>query len=621
MRPGAAYTGRLLRVDLSTGEWAVEPLDGALADQCLGGRALGARLLYDEVHPATDPLGTANKLIFTTGPLVGTLAPSTARWCVSTKSPQTGIYLFSICSGNLGVELKKSGFDVLVVEGRSETPVYLRITNGRPTLSSSAHLWGLDTFSTQEVLQQELKRFGTHSLACIGPAGEQLSKMACIISGRRAAGRGGPGAVMGAKNLKAIAVRGIGDVTVADLAGFMTCVNEARRRIDAAPFLRQALSRYGSAVSVGLVNERGMLPTRNWQSGVFADAQGILPQSFRENAVIKDLACPTCPIGCSKLCAGTDGSVSEGPEYETIYAFGSACGIGDIGRIVQADLLCDQLGLDTIAAGVTIAFVMECFQKGLVTSEQLDGLPVEFGRGEVLPVLLRKMALREGIGDLLADGVLLAQQRLAVSDDSFAMHAKGMELGGYDPRGAKSQALVFGAGPRGGCHHANGYVITAELASGLYDRFSVNGKGGLVRGARDLRTVLDSTITCAFAGIANGLDITAELLAAATGDDWDMTRLVEVGERCSNLERAYNGLIGIRREHDTLPGRLLHEPLLEGASSGQIVEMDALLDDFYATCGWDIVSGLPTEEKLRELGLADVADDLAEQVADSSLRA
>jgi aldehyde:ferredoxin oxidoreductase len=317
------------------------------------------------------------------------------------------------------------------------------------------------------------------------------------------------------------------------------------------------------------------------------------------------------PIAFTKFCRGRDGCISEGPEYETLYSFGSACGNGDIERVVQADMLCDQWGIDTISAGVTIAFLMECVQRGLLAPADLDGLTVEFGRGEVFPELIRKMATGEGVGALLGDGVERARQRLGIADDSFCMHAKGMELGGYDPRGIMGQALVFSAGPRGGCHHANGYVIAEEIGSGKWDRFAIAGKGELVRRARGARVIFDSAIYCAFAGVAGGMEVAAQLLGPATGLTYDVASLLHLAERSSNVERAFNVREGLRRAGDTLPRRLLAEPLPEGPSQGHVVDLPALLDEFYAACGWDLRSGVPTRERLEALGLPDIADDMA----------
>ncbi|MEE9616700.1 MAG: aldehyde ferredoxin oxidoreductase family protein [Anaerolineae bacterium] len=612
MFPYAAYAGRVLRVDLTGRRVWEEPLAPELAEKYLGGRALGARLLYDEVGPEVDPLSPDNKLIFTTGPLVGTLAPSSARFCLHTKSPLTGIYLYSICSGFLGPELKSAGYDVLIVEGQADRPIYLSIVGSKVEFVDAAHLWGMDAIGVQEVVGEELHRYGEAWVAAIGPAGENLSRMACVLSELRAAGRGGAGAVMGSKRLKALAVIGRRGVQVHDLPGFMQLVRGAWQRIDETPFLRQGLSRYGSAISAGLTSEHGVMPVNNWRNGTLAGIEGLLPKQFREQTVIHDNACPTCTVACSKLCRGSDGAISEGPEYETIYSFGTACGVGDIGRVVQADMLCDQLGLDTISAGVTVAYLMECVERGLVGPEMLDGLDVRFGHGEVLPALLHLMAHRQGpLGELLADGVELARRRLGIEDDSFAMHAKGMELGGYDPRGVKGQSLVFATGPRGGCHHANGYVILEEVASGKHDRFALEGKADIVHRARNFRMVIDSAMYCAFQGGALNLEVAAALLNAATGMEWDVPGLLALSERASDLERAYNVREGVRRADDRLPGRLLNEPLPDGPSAGHTVDLDPLLDDFYRECGWDVETGVPTADKLRSVGLEDVAAALA----------
>jgi aldehyde:ferredoxin oxidoreductase len=610
--PYLGYMGKLLRVDLSSRSWRVEPLDPLLAEGYLGGRGLAARILYDEVPAGIEPLSPANKLLFLTGPLVGTVSPSSGRYSLSCRSPLTGLYLFTICSGLLGGELKQAGYDGLIIEGRADEPSVLRIVDGRVEIVGAGEVWGRDTVETQAILRRSMARWGEAKIACIGPAGERQSRTACVLSELRAAGRGGPGAVMGSKNLKAVAVIGSGDVRVHHLPGFMDQVREAWQGIAATPFLRQGLSRYGSAITVGVVHEHGIMPSYNWQQATFDGAEGLLPRTMRERAVLKDVACPTCTVGCSKICRGTDGSISEGPEYETVYAFGSQCGIGDIHRVVQADMLCDLYGLDTISAGVTIGWVMECVQRGLLGADQLDGLDVRFGRGEVVPILLRKMAEREGVGAALADGVEAARIHFGIEDTSFSMHAKGMELGGYDPRGVKGQALVFSAGPRGGCHHAGGYVVMEEVVSGKWDRFANQGKGAMVRRMREFRMVIDSAIYCAFQGAGLGLEGAARLVNAATGMAWTVPDLLRAAERSSNVERAYNVRLGIRRSADTLPRRLLAEPIPAGPSAGQTVDLEPLLDEFYADCGWDGATGIPTAARLHALGLDDVAADLAQ---------
>ena len=615
MFPYGGYSGKILRVDLGRKTWVEEHLQPDLVRLFLGGRGLGARLLYDEVTPGSDPLGPDNKLIFTTGPLDGTISPSSGRFNLAALSPLTGLYCYSLCSGSWGAELKTAGYDALIVEGVADEPTTLLICDDRIIFRRAYHLWGQDTLETQRILQRELQTYGEIEIACIGPAGENLSHMAIVLSGLRAAGRGGLGAVMGAKKLKAIAVAGRGTVQVHDLPALQARVRESWHKIDGTPFVKQGLGRYGSAITVGLVSEYGVMPTRNWQTGVFAGVDALKPQTYRPQVVVKDVACPACTVACSKVTRSRNGVWAEGPEYETLYSFGSDCGVSDIHAIVEADILCDRLGLDTISAGATIAYAMECAERGLLSPELMEGLDLRFGNGEILAPLVRMMGRREGFGDLLCDGVEQLGKRLAIQDDSFAMHAKGMELGGYDPRGIRAQSVVLAAGPRGGCHHAGGYVIALELASGQYDRLAEEGKEQMIRQARDFRMVIDSAMSCAFIGSAVGLPELSNLLTAVTGMEWTVESLQELGERCSNVERAINVRQGLRRTHDVLPKRLLNEPMPEGPTEGEVVHLEPMLDAFYAACGWDVRTGIPTPDKLSSLGLDQIADDMQSIIA------
>jgi aldehyde:ferredoxin oxidoreductase len=603
------FRGRLLRVNLTEESSKEETIDPGILRSFIGGRGLGAALLFQEVGPGVDPLNPQNKLIFTTGPLVGSTAPCSGRFCVSTKSPQTGIYLFSLCSGRFGHMMRKSGYDVLIIEGEASHPVYLFIDNSEVAIRDADFLWGLNTEQTEEKLKQRLSGTNRVSVACIGPAGEKKLKIACIISEKRAAGRGGAGAVMGSKNLKAVVAGGKDRIAVYNKDEFDKIVKQAYQAIKNNSFLMESISPYGTAVSVNLTSAYGVLPVRNWQKGIFEDIDALRPQTIREKFVLRDKACPTCPIACSKITTVASGyfagGETEGPEYETIYAFGTACDNASMESIIYADMLCDQLGMDTISCGVTIAFAMECFERGIITLKDTENLGLRFGNAEIIPEILQKMVKKEGIWRVLADGVAEAVHRMGQGTEQFAMHAKGMELGGYDPRGIKAQALVLACGPRGGCHHAGGYVIAAELTGGKYDRMAVKGKGSLVRYARDLRAVMDSAIYCAFLAAAYGLDVAAELIRAATGWDIDDKELAIIGERISNLERMYNVREGLRRKDDTLPPRLLQEPLPDGPSKGEILgkDFDLLVDEFYQVCGWDVNTGIPSREKLQQLGL------------------
>jgi aldehyde:ferredoxin oxidoreductase len=603
------YPGRLLRIDLSSGESRAEEIDPGILRSFIGGRGLGAYLLYTEVPADADPMGPENKLIFTNGPLVGTTAPCSGRFNINTKSPQTGIYLFSLCSGRFGEFMRKSGYEAVIVEGKATRPVYLLFDENEAAVKEADVFWGMDTGRTEKKLKRALPVGVKCSVACIGPAGENLVKTACIMSERRAAGRGGAGAVMGSKNLKAVVASGGLKIPLYDEEGFREAVKKARGLIRNNPFLTESLSPFGTGISLNLASSYGIFPVRNWQKSVLNGIDALRPQTMREKFLQKDKGCPSCPIACSKITAVDSGpfagAETEGPEYETLYAFGGACDNASMESIIRADQLCDELGMDTIACGVTIAFAMECFEKGIIGRKETDGIDLHFGNAEAIPQLLRKMAAREGIGELLADGVKAASDRLGRGTERFAMHAKGMELGGYDPRGAKSQALVLACGPRGGCHHAGGYVIHAELVSGMFDRMAAKGKGALVKQARDLRAVMDSAIYCAFLASAYKLDVAAEMIRASVGWDVDEKELGLSGERISNIERMFNVKTGLRRADDTLPQRLLQQPLIDGPSEGGVLgdDFDLMVDELYETCGWDKSTGVPTPGKLNELGL------------------
>lgn len=602
------YPGNLLRVNLTDKSFRKEKVDQEVLRSFIGGRGLGAYLLYREVDERVAPLSFENKLIFTTGPLVGTISPCSGRFCVSTKSPETGVYLFSLCSGRFGQIMRKCGYDVLIVEGKSSHPVYLYIDEEKVVMEDANFLWGLDTEKTEQELHRILSGGKRLSVACIGPAGEKMLRISCIISERRAAGRGGAGAVMGSKNLKAVVVASEkGQVAVYDEIAFKKIVKKTRQLIENNSFLTEGISTFGTSVSVNLTSSFGVFPVRNWQKGNLEGIDAISPQAMKKNFTLKDKACPNCPVACSKITAVSSGFFSgaktEGPEYETVYAFGGACENISMESIIYADMFCDKMGIDTIAGGVSIAFAMESFEKGTLTLKDTDKLELCFGNYKVIPQILEKMVKKEGPGALLCDGVKEAAAKIGQGTERFAMHAKGMELGGYDPRGIKAQALVLACGPRGGCHHAGGYVIAAELTSGRYDRMQAQGKGPLVRQARDLRAVMDSAIYCAFLASAFGLDVASELLSASVGWDVDEKELIYAGERVSNLERLYNVREGLRREDDTLPLRLLQEALPDGPSRGEILGKDfsLMLDEFYSVCGWGVHTGIPSREKIHQL--------------------
>ncbi|MDP2916702.1 MAG: aldehyde ferredoxin oxidoreductase C-terminal domain-containing protein, partial [Dehalococcoidia bacterium] len=504
-------------------------------------------------------------------------------------------------------------------------PVYLFISDDKVEIKDAAALWGMTTGDTQDVIKDELGDNKVR-IACIGPAGENLVLYAAIISERRAAGRGGAGAVMGSKNLKAIALRGTGAPKVADPAAFRTAIKRANQDIENNPVVSKMFPLYGSLMAMPALNEGGIIPWRNWQDASQPGCVNLFAQTWREKFVKKDVRCaPPCNVKCSKLTVAREGPyagvLTEGPDYEAEYSLGACCDITDQTAVIQADSLCDQYGLDTISMGVSIAFAMECYEKGIITNRETGGDEVRFGRADLLAKLIHETAYRRGFGELLAQGTRRMSEKFGKGSEAFAMQVKGMELGGYDPRGAKSVALVFACGSRGGCHKSGGSANAQslkELPTGD-KRFSTEGKAAITKWVRERRVLADTATLCVFPEGALSAETTAELLSAATGFKLTPDDLYRIGERGSNIERAFNVREGARRSWDTLPKRLLTESVKSGPTKGQIVELDVLLDDFYKLCGWDLKTGIPMSEKLKELGLDEIARDMAGYLKKSKL--
>ena len=611
-----ARWGKVLFVDVGTGEVREEPLDLRAANDFLGGRGLGAFYLFKLLPAGADPLGPENPMIFTSGPLSGTQAPGGARAAVVTKSPQTGLYLFCITGGLLGPAIKHSGFDVIILTGRSDHPVYVEVTGGTAKLHAADHLWGLDTQATQEFIREEL-RAGELAVTCIGPAGEHLVPYACLLNERRALGRGGAGAVMGSKNVKALVVRkGDKAAPVTDPEGFKAAVRKVNEELRTNPFTSGPLKMFGSMSTVAVTLNSGIMPADNWQRAATPDeAAGLLGDTLRDKYLVKDEPCGIpCPSRCSKVTVVREGpyagAMTEGPEYETAYALGSSCGIYDLGAVIAADQLCDKLGMDTISVGVTISFAMECFEKGLLTLEDTGGIDLRFGNAPALMQLIHDVAFQTGFGARIALGSRALAEQIGHGSEAFAMHAKGMEVGGYDPRGVKGMALVYGCGPRGGCHHAGGYTVTVELMNPDVDRFADSGKAPLTLGTRNRRAGgSDSAATCAFLSVGMQDDTLAQLIATATGQEFEAADIYLTGERVNTLERVINVREGLRPEDDVLPRRLCEEALTEGPLAGQTVDFDLMRAEFYEASGLDPATSLPTAETRARLGLEWVVED------------
>lgn len=594
------YMGKNLEVNLTKRESKITDLDEERARMLIGGKGLGARLLYESVEPGLDPLAPENPLIFITGPLTATSAPTSGRWAVVTKSPHTGIFLDSQVGGHFGARLKMAGFDCLTVRGKADAPVYLHIKDGQCRILDARELWRKGVFETERVLK---KRHPGAKVGSIGPAGENLVSYACIsFDLYRQAGRGGAGAVMGSKNLKAVVAEGGYKISYADPEGFAAKVKSLRKLISDHPVMSERRE-IGTPLWVAKANHAGFLPTRNFSSGVFELADEISGETMRRKIVVKNRACYGCPILCGKFSRVDEGKHQgievEGPEYETIALLGSNCGIGSIEAVAHANMLCDDLGMDTISTGNVIGFAMECYRKGLL--RDADGLHLGFGDENGLLAMIEKIARREGIGELFSGGVRKAAHAIGEGAEKFAIHVKGLELPGVDPRGAWGMALAYATSDRGGCHQRC-WTPSAELAGAL-KRFSTEGVAQFVKDTQDERAACFSLALCDF--VPFSVEDFVELLNLATGFDFTEGEYLAAGERIWNLTRMFNAREGISRRDDTLPARLMEEPLPEGGAKGQVVTREALdrmLDEYYKSRGWN-EEGIPGEDKLRELGL------------------
>lgn len=610
------YTGRILRVNLSRKEWSIQELDPGVAAAFIGGAGLGVKLLYDALRPGVDPLGPENALIFTAGPLTGTQAPCASRMAVTTLSPLTGAVGMALSGGHFPSELKFAGFDALVIEGRSEAPAYLFVRDGEVQFRSAERLWGMLTTDTQLFIKEELRDHNAR-VACIGPAGEKLCRTACIINERRAAGRKGVGAVMGSKNLKAVAVRGTAEVPLADPDGFKEAMGEMSRLMRESPVLYPTFAKRGTSIAVDVTSVLGILSAKNWsETGVFNPLDKISSDA-QDRFTIRREHCHRCPVGCSQTRLVRQGEyaglVTEGPEFESTYSLGTSVGVDDIPAIIAADRWCDEYGLDTISAGVTAGFAMELYERGIITRDEAGGLDLRFGNHRAVMELLRLMTFREGFGDVLADGVRLAAQRIGRGSENYAMHIKGLELPAYDIRGAKAHGLSYVTSYTGADHN-RGYAFQEIFGVPVpepVDRLAYEGKGKLCKWNQDMRTAaFDCPTLCGFMDMAVGLEIPAALLNSASGLALSPEDMMRAGERVNNLARVINVREGFRRADDTLPLRLMEEPIKEGASAGERIargDLDRMLDEYYEARGWDKETGIPTRAKLLELGLEEAA--------------
>lgn len=618
MTLSGGFTGKLLRIDLSRRDHVVEEIDERVLRKFVGGASLAAKILYDELLPGTDPLGPGNKLVYTAGPLTGTRTPCASRLNIGTRSPLTGCLANSLTGGYFPVEMKWAGYDAIVIEGRAEEPVYIMISDERIEIRSAKKYWGLDTFDTQMYLKEDLKDHNVR-ISCIGPAGENLSLISAIINEARAAGRKGVGAVMGSKNLKALVVRGTGEVTVSDKAAFRGVVREILKMFKEDPGTYNDLSRFGTSSTVEATAEMGVFPFNNWQDAAEADVvQSLGSVAFSKYDQGRN-PCYGCPIGCSQVRMNRNGSYAgistEGPEYETIYSLGSVMGIRNPEFVIAADRLCDALGLDSISAGVTVAMAMELMEKGIIHSEGLD---LGFGKEEESLAFLRMMAYREGPGALFADGVKKASETIGKGTDLYAIEVKGLELPAYDVRGLKAMAVNFATSYTGADHnrgYASQEVYGVDIPEPV-ERLSITGKGRLTKWNQDFSGAYDIPTLCEFpvqgALLEKSHEMVGKLLTTVTGWEYTEKDVWLLGERMNNLARMFNVREGFSRKDDYLPRRIMEESLQTGLSRGERItreDLDLMLDEYYSARGWT-KEGIPTPEKLKELELEDIIKDL-----------
>jgi aldehyde:ferredoxin oxidoreductase len=591
---GDGYADRIFRVNLSSRTIGEIPYQKEWKEQYIGGRGLGARLVYDLVDPATDPLSDGNAIVLAAGPLTGSGMPLGSRYSVIAKSPLTGTLSSSSSGGFFGTELRRAGVDAVVVEGKSIAPVFLWIQDGECEIRDASPYWGMTTDRTMEEIQRDLAEPKVR-IACIGPAGERLTRIASIMNDHgRAAGRGGMGAVFGTKRLKAVAVQGGEKIPRGNPEEFSRVRDAIREKIEERGMNTGGLRRYGTAAIMNLINEAHLLPTRNFQASHFDGADAVSGERMRETLVDRVTACYSCSVACGRETRAGD-LKGHGPEYETLWAFGPDCGVSNLAAIARANYLCNELGLDTVSTGSTIACAMELSSRGYIEED------IRFGDERVIVDLVRLIGYREGIGDALAEGSFRFAS--AAGHPELSMSVKGQELPGYDPRGLQGQGLEYATSVRGACHvYGNMYYPEVLGIPVKLDPALDEGKAAWVKYLQDLAAALDSAGVCLFTFRALSVADYSAMVAAVTALSVDEESLLRAGERIWNLQRLFNARAGFSRKDDTLPPRLLEEPISTGSAAGRVWRREPLLSEYYRVRGWD-EEGRPTREKLAALGI------------------
>ncbi len=597
------WIGTILRIDLTKAKVTRQTLDPTVAQSFLGGRGLGAFIMAREVNAQVDPLSPANKIIFAAGPLSGTNAPSASHWNVVTKGPLTGTIASSSSGGMFGAMLKYAGYDALIVEGKAEKPTYIWINDGKVEIRDAAEIWGKPVPETTEKIRALTDEEA--SISCIGPAGENLALLANILNEcNRAAGRSGVGAVMGSKKLKAVAVRGTGAVRVPDPKLFRGVVVKAKDKLKAHPVGGAGLRQFGTDVLINILNESGGLPTRNFRESTFPTADNVGGESLTKKLLVRARGCIACTISCGRATRVNNPEFKgygEGPEYETAWALGPDCGVDDLEAITKANYLCNEYGLDTIGMGATVACAMDLFEHGIITRKDTDDVALSFGNSKAIVEMVRKAAFGEGFGKKLGMG----SYRLAESygHPEYSMSVKQQEMPAYDPRAVQGMGLTYATSNRGGCH-VRGYMTAIEILGDpvKLDNLATEGKAQWDIIFQNLTAAIDSSGMCLFTTFGLGADDLAELMIAATGIQYTTDEFLKAGERIWNLERIYNLGAGFTAKDDTLPSRMLKDPIPSGPAKGHVNRLDMMLPEYYVLRGWD-AAGVPPKEKLEALGL------------------
>ncbi|MCI8312488.1 MAG: aldehyde ferredoxin oxidoreductase family protein [Lachnospiraceae bacterium] len=596
-----SYNGKLARINLSTGEIKVEQLDMELATKFIGGRGLGTKILYDEGVATVDPLSADNKLVYITGPMTGTASPTSGRYMVVTKSPLTGMIASSNSGGVWGAKLKYAGWDALIVEGKASEWTYINVVDDKIELLSAKDYVGLMSEEADEKLKEAHP--GCNVLN-IGPAGEHQSLLAAIMNDKdRAAGRSGVGAVMGSKNLKAITVTATAKVIEPfDADKLKEATKACNAKIRENGVTGGGLPTYGTAVLVNIINNTGSFPTKNWQESYYDKADDISGETLKDTYLVKNAACHRCPIACGRVIKVGD-KVVGGPEYEPLWAYGGNCGLHDLNAIDEANMWCNEYGLDAISTPCTIAAAMELYEKGYIKEDECDGIPLTWGSSEAIVEWTKRMG--EGklpLAKLMANGSYRLCEHYGHPE--FSMSVKKQEMPAYDARGIQGIGITYATSNRGGCH-VRGYLISPEVL-GLpeqLDRTTTEGKAQWCKIFQDLTAVIDSMGLCLFSSFALGAPEYTALLNAGTGTNYTPEELLTVGERIYNIERLFNKAAGMKPEDDRLPKRLTEEPISDGPSKGQISQIHVTLPQYYEVRGWE--NAFPTKETLERLGLSE----------------